>query len=284
MAETTTTTSWPGRRVATMWSATALMRSGSATDVPPNFWTTRPTASTVPAGRSGSGTFARRRRSGAHRSVESAPVSKAAKRERQRQNREARREFEEQVDQAAPAHAVAPELRVPARSRVIILGARRSRISATAAATRAASVPARRVVRSYHEPRRRRRSTRPRPTPRRWRRRCGTIDDRPRRRERTDVGQQLRLPRERTASTTARSSSGPRRTSSSRPAAPTTAQGRGPGYTVQAEVPEDAVPGRARSPGEDGADPTGRSGSQFFIVTGPGRRDAAADYGRSSAR
>ncbi len=44
MADTTTTTSSPPRRVATTCSATARMRSGSATDEPPNFWTTRPTA------------------------------------------------------------------------------------------------------------------------------------------------------------------------------------------------------------------------------------------------
>ena len=37
MALTTTTTSWPWRRVRTMWSATARMRSGSATEVPPYF-------------------------------------------------------------------------------------------------------------------------------------------------------------------------------------------------------------------------------------------------------
>ena len=43
MAETTTTTSSPPRRVATTCSATARMRSGSATEEPPNFWTTRPT-------------------------------------------------------------------------------------------------------------------------------------------------------------------------------------------------------------------------------------------------
>ena len=40
MAETTTTTSLL-RRVRTMFSATARMRSGSATDVPPYFWTTK---------------------------------------------------------------------------------------------------------------------------------------------------------------------------------------------------------------------------------------------------
>ena len=43
IAETTTTTSWPARRVRMTWSATARMRSGSATELPPNFCTTSPT-------------------------------------------------------------------------------------------------------------------------------------------------------------------------------------------------------------------------------------------------
>ena len=43
-ADTTTTTSLPWRRVRATWSATARMRSASATEVPPNFWTTRATA------------------------------------------------------------------------------------------------------------------------------------------------------------------------------------------------------------------------------------------------
>jgi cyclophilin family peptidyl-prolyl cis-trans isomerase len=69
-----------------MRSATALIRSGSATDDPPNFCTTKLTAAMVlgsipatlpvfPA------------------SLDSAPVSKVNKRERQRINREARREY-----------------------------------------------------------------------------------------------------------------------------------------------------------------------------------------------
>src|SRR5687768_18150779 len=45
MAETTSTTSSPRRRVRATWSATSRMRSGSATDVPPNFCTTRATRS-----------------------------------------------------------------------------------------------------------------------------------------------------------------------------------------------------------------------------------------------
>src|SRR5690606_18986786 len=40
MADTTTTTSLPARRVSTIRSATRLIRSGLAADVPPYFWTT----------------------------------------------------------------------------------------------------------------------------------------------------------------------------------------------------------------------------------------------------
>ena len=43
MAETTTTTSLPARRVSTMRSATRLIRSASATEEPPYFCTTSPT-------------------------------------------------------------------------------------------------------------------------------------------------------------------------------------------------------------------------------------------------
>ena len=39
MADTTATTSDPWDRVNAMWSATARIRSGSATEVPPYFWT-----------------------------------------------------------------------------------------------------------------------------------------------------------------------------------------------------------------------------------------------------
>ena len=44
IAETTTTTSLPSLRVATIRSATRLIRSAVPTDEPPYFWTTRPTA------------------------------------------------------------------------------------------------------------------------------------------------------------------------------------------------------------------------------------------------
>ena len=44
MADTTSTTSSPRRRQRATWSATSRMRSGSATDVPPNFWTRSATA------------------------------------------------------------------------------------------------------------------------------------------------------------------------------------------------------------------------------------------------
>ncbi len=43
IADTTTTTSWPWRLVICTFSATARMRSGSATEVPPYFWTIRAT-------------------------------------------------------------------------------------------------------------------------------------------------------------------------------------------------------------------------------------------------
>src|SRR5262249_20857736 len=43
IAETTTTTLWPSLRVATIRSATRLIRSASATDEPPYFCTTSPT-------------------------------------------------------------------------------------------------------------------------------------------------------------------------------------------------------------------------------------------------
>ena len=46
IAETTTTTSLPRRRVKATCSATALMRSASATDVPPYFCTIRATVGT----------------------------------------------------------------------------------------------------------------------------------------------------------------------------------------------------------------------------------------------
>src|ERR1700754_466944 len=44
MAETTTTTSWPSFLVATMRCATRLMAAASATEEPPYFCTTSPTA------------------------------------------------------------------------------------------------------------------------------------------------------------------------------------------------------------------------------------------------
>ena len=46
IAETATTTSLPCRRVNAMCSATARIRSGSATEVPPYFWTMRATGPT----------------------------------------------------------------------------------------------------------------------------------------------------------------------------------------------------------------------------------------------
>ena len=46
IADTTTTRSCPWRRVKATCSATALMRSASATEVPPYFWTIRATGAT----------------------------------------------------------------------------------------------------------------------------------------------------------------------------------------------------------------------------------------------
>ena len=89
MAETTTTTSLPARRVRTMCSATARMRSGSATEVPPNFCTSRLT--TEPWYRDGPAILCPDCLSGDAASVDSPAVPKATKRERQRQNKEARR-------------------------------------------------------------------------------------------------------------------------------------------------------------------------------------------------
>ncbi len=43
IADTTTTTRSPWRQVLAMWSTTSRIRSASATDVPPNFWTSNPT-------------------------------------------------------------------------------------------------------------------------------------------------------------------------------------------------------------------------------------------------
>src|SRR5215211_5950868 len=82
IAETTTTTSSPCRRVRTMWSA-------SATDVPPYFWTSRfPTPRTVQGG------WRPQVPIGAVALLDSPAVAKQAKRERQRLNREARRQAE----------------------------------------------------------------------------------------------------------------------------------------------------------------------------------------------
>ena len=98
IADTTTTTSLPARRVRTTCSATARMRSASATDVPPNFCTSKVTTPHRTGVR-----LHPRRKCRAHRaswaihrpygpSVDSPAVPKATKRERQRQNRDARRE------------------------------------------------------------------------------------------------------------------------------------------------------------------------------------------------
>ena len=106
IADTTTSTSAPDRRVATMWSATALMRVGSATEVPPYFCTTRLTTTDGTGGPSADpgGSVPPHRRED---SLDCATVSKASRRERQRQNREARRADEERASEA-PEDDVAP--------------------------------------------------------------------------------------------------------------------------------------------------------------------------------
>ena len=98
MADTTTTTSSPPRRVRTMCSATARMRSGSATDVPPNFCTSRLTTGdgTGDPARDPSGDTPDP--ASAPPSVDSPAVPKATKRERQRQNRDARRQAMEEAE------------------------------------------------------------------------------------------------------------------------------------------------------------------------------------------
>src|SRR3954467_14803073 len=95
MALTTTTTSLPRRRVRATWSATARMRSGSATDVPPNFWTSRPTNRHGTSGFARSPTRFARRRVAAFRLVHCPPVAGADKRQRKKDNARAAREARE---------------------------------------------------------------------------------------------------------------------------------------------------------------------------------------------
>src|SRR5690606_27094602 len=122
IALTTRTTSSPRRRVRATWSATSRMRSGSATDVPPNFWTTRATRSHATAAptplrkqrlcavpsRSGSRTHTDvgfGRRGGRHQRGGRAPLTSPAmpsqKRQRQDEGRLARLEAERAAQQAA---------------------------------------------------------------------------------------------------------------------------------------------------------------------------------------
>ncbi len=113
MAETTTTTSSPARRVRTMCSATARMRSGSATEVPPNFCTSKPTT-----GDSTGGRVRNFRQMGpilglVSPSVNSPAVPKASKRERQRLNREARREAMMEAEKRQKREAHRPQPGVP---------------------------------------------------------------------------------------------------------------------------------------------------------------------------
>src|SRR5919112_2057975 len=97
MALTTTTTSVPCRRVRATWSATARMRSGSATEDPPNFCTSRATGDEYrrldPQTRRGFAPGA---------PVSSAVVTTTAKRQRQREGRVARMEAERKAAIKAP--------------------------------------------------------------------------------------------------------------------------------------------------------------------------------------
>ena len=61
---------------------------------------------------------------------------------------------------------------------------------------------------------------------------------------------------------------------------PSNTQDGGPGYTVKGEVPTTtpAYPVGSVAFGKTGADPAGTAGSQFFVVTGSGNADLPADY------
>ena len=91
MALTTTTTSSPRRFVRATWSATSRMRSGSATEVPPNFWTTSDTAVDATAGPRDPRTRWRRPRRpgrlGAHRAPLLFAAMPSEKRQRQDEGR-----------------------------------------------------------------------------------------------------------------------------------------------------------------------------------------------------
>ncbi len=54
----------------------------------------------------------------------------------------------------------------------------------------------------------------------------------------------------------------------------------GPGYTVKGEVPTDHYPVGALAAAKSGADPAGTMGSQFFIVTGANGATLPNDYAR----
>src|SRR5688500_16187141 len=96
MALTTTTTEAPWRRVLATWSATARMRSGSATEDPPNFCTTSATGDEYrrPQPRS-------RRGFRWEPPVSCGGVTTTAKRQRQREGRVARMEAERLAAQRA---------------------------------------------------------------------------------------------------------------------------------------------------------------------------------------
>lgn len=54
----------------------------------------------------------------------------------------------------------------------------------------------------------------------------------------------------------------------------------GPGYTVKGEVPTDHYPEGSLAAAKSAADPPGTFGSQFFVVTGPGGTTLPNDYAR----
>ena len=199
IAETTTTTSSPARRVRTMCSATARMRSGSATEVPPNFWTSKPTA------RQGTGAVrpARVPRYGccACRLRRRAQGRQARAAEGERARRDARREKRRrQRRRSAVAHR--PHDR-PSSSACRVVIVRWSSSSSDDGSQRRQTA---KTSRQPTSPSSRRRMTIDPTTTYTATiddRACGNDRRRPRREGRTEDGEQLRVPRQAGTSTTA---------------------------------------------------------------------------------
>ena len=95
IADTTTTTSSPARRVRATWSATARMRSGSATEVPPNFWTRSTAIKATGDSAASSKVSAEAPRSETPCGIHSAAMPSADKRARKKENARAAREERE---------------------------------------------------------------------------------------------------------------------------------------------------------------------------------------------